>query len=241
MAQLTQALELKGRMLSATRIRVLKADTQAIAKDLAMLAEKMPHAIKGMAAIIEADAAFDLGLFLKQLKAYGIQPLGVCGPELADLAAKLNLPVLPKDSGKTATATAEAAPVASAAPVAEPAAPQRPLLAPAMKPARIVTEPVRSGQQIYADGSDLIVLSSVSAGAEVIADGCIHIYGHLRGRALAGALGNASARIFARKFEAELVAVGGVFGLTEQIKSAAQGSAAQVLLHDGRLVIEALA
>ncbi len=229
MAQLTTALELKGRMLSATRIRVVKADTQAIAKDLAVLAEKMPNAIKGMAAIIEADAAFDLGLFIKQLKAYGIQPLGVSGPELAELAAKLGLPVLPKDSGKGPAAEASEPAARATAPVQT-----------MHKPARIITEPVRSGQQIYADGADLIVLSAVSAGAEVIADGCIHIYGPLRGRALAGALGNTGARIFAKKFEAELVAVGGVFALTEQLKSVARGAAAQVLLHQGQLVIEAL-
>lgn len=237
MAQLTQALELKGRMLSATRIRVVQADTQAIAKDLATLAEKMPHTIKGMAAVIEAEAAFDLGLFVKQLKAYGIQTLGVCGPELAPAAGKLGLAVLPRESGRAA-ATPE--PVAAAAPAAAAPAPAAPAAA-AHKPTRIVTEPVRSGQQIYADGSDLIVLSAVSAGAEVIADGCIHIYGPLRGRALAGALGNKDARIFARKFEAELVAVGGIFALTEQIKSVAAGASAQVLLREGKLVIEALA
>lgn len=235
MAQLTQALELKGRMLSTTRIKVVKADTQAIARDLATLAEKMPHTLKGMAALIEADAAFDLALFVKQLKAYGIQPLGVCSPELAELAAKLGLPLLPKDSGKGG-AVIEIPPAAPAPPPA-PVAPPPPL----HKPARVVTDPVRSGQQIYADGSDLIVLGAVSPGAEVIADGCIHVYGPLRGRALAGAVGNTAARIFASRFEAELVAVGGVYSLTEQIQSAARGVAAQVRLSDGRLVIEALA
>jgi septum site-determining protein MinC len=238
MAQLTQALELKGRMLSTTRIRVLKADTQAIARDLALLAEKMPNTIKGMAAILEAEAdtPVDLGLLVKQLKAYGIQAIGVAGPELESLAQKLGLPVLPRENPKAAAAV-EVEPLAAAAPAASPAPAAAP---PLHKPARIHLEPVRSGQQIYADGSDLIILNAVSAGAEVIADGCIHIYGSLRGRALAGALGNAQARIFASRFEAELVAVGRVYSLTEQIKSVPAGTGAQVRLHEGRLLIEAL-
>lgn len=240
MAQLTQALELKGRMLSTTRIRVVKADTQAIARDLALLAEKMPNTIKGMAAIIEADAdaPVDLSLLVKQLKAYGIQTIGVAGAELETLAHKLGLPVLPRENAKAAAAVAaEPAAAPQAAAVPPPPAPAAPLL---HKPARIHLDPVRSGQQIYADGSDLIVLNAVSPGAEVIADGCIHIYGPLRGRALAGATGNGMARIFASRFEAELVAVGGVYALTEQLKSVSAGAAAQVRLVDGRLMIEPL-
>ncbi len=240
MAQLTQALELKGRMLSTTRIRVVKADTQAIARDLALLAEKMPNTIKGMAAIIEADAdaPVDLSLLVKQLKAYGIQTIGVAGAELEAFAQKLGLPVLPRENAKAAAAVAaEPAAAPQAAAVPPPPAPAAPLL---HKPARIHLDPVRSGQQIYADGSDLIVLNAVSPGAEVIADGCIHIYGPLRGRALAGATGNGMARIFASRFEAELVAVGGVYALTEQLKSVSAGAAAQVRLVDGRLMIEPL-
>jgi septum site-determining protein MinC len=109
------------------------------------------------------------------------------------------------------------------------------------RPTKIITEPVRSGQQIYAEGSDLVVLSTISTGAEVIADGCIHAYGALRGRALAGASGETTARIFARRFEAELVAVAGLYALADQLKGVATGNAAQVLLQQGKLVIEALA
>lgn len=229
MAPASPALELKGRMLAATRIRVLKADAQAMAAELAALAERAPQAIKGMAAIIETDVAFDLSLFVKQLRAYGIQPIGVSTPELAEQASKLGLALLPKESPRAASAEPITAPVPAAPPPA-----------PARKPARVVIEPVRSGQQIYAEGSDLIVLNQVSPGAEVIADGCIHIYGALRGRALAGAVGDRSARIFAQKFEAELVAVGGLYALTEQIKGVAKGTPAQAMLRDGQLVIEAL-
>ena len=99
---------------------------------------------------------------------------------------------------------------------------------------------VRSGQQIYADNRDLTVLTAVGAGAEVIADGSIHIYGALRGRALAGANGNTAARIYCREFNAELVAVAGTYKVLEDIPQALRGKAVQVWLEDGQLHIAAL-
>jgi septum site-determining protein MinC len=78
-------------------------------------------------------------------------------------------------------------------------------------PTMVIDRPLRSGQQIYARGGDLVVLAAVNAGAEVIADGSIHIYAPLRGRALAGASGDAGARIFTTRFEAELVSIAGVY------------------------------
>ena len=107
------------------------------------------------------------------------------------------------------------------------------------KPAKIISEPVRSGQQIYADGADLIVLNTVSPGAEVIADGCVHIYGALRGRAIAGARGDETARVFCRKMEAELIAIAGIYAVSEQINAGPRGQAAQAWLDRGQLKIEA--
>ena len=92
------------------------------------------------------------------------------------------------------------------------------------EPGLMQTAPVRSGQQVYAENRDLTVLTTVGAGAEVIADGSIHIYGALRGRALAGAQGNEKARIFCREFHAELVAVAGHYKVLEDIP---QGTARQ--------------
>jgi septum site-determining protein MinC len=102
---------------------------------------------------------------------------------------------------------------------------------------KIVTLPVRSGTQIYARGGDLIVLNAVSAGAEVIADGHVHIYGPLRGRAIAGASGDADARIFADKLEAELLCVAGHYLVSEAIAPEFRGQAVQVALVDDRLEI----
>ncbi|ALU91341.1 septum site-determining protein MinC [Herbaspirillum rubrisubalbicans] len=108
-------------------------------------------------------------------------------------------------------AAQEATPAAAPAPA--PQAVQAAATAPAAPAAKtiIVDTPVRAGQRIYARGADLVVLAVVNNGAELIADGCIHVYAPLRGRALAGASGNTEARIFAASLEAELVSIAGVY------------------------------
>lgn len=106
---------------------------------------------------------------------------------------------------------------------------------------RVVTKPIRSGQRVYAEGGDLLVLSSVSVGAEIIADGHIHVYGPLRGRALAGVSGNTDARIFCTHLESELVSVAGYYKLSEQLKTApCWKERAHVFLDDKNLRIEPL-
>jgi septum site-determining protein MinC len=109
--------------------------------------------------------------------------------------------------------------------------------APARSTTRIVTEPVRSGTQIYARGGDLIVTASVSPGAEVMADGNIHVYGRLSGRALAGATGDTAARIFCSRLEAELVSIAGRYLVSEQLPVEYQGGPAQIALVDEALTI----
>ena len=99
-------------------------------------------------------------------------------------------------------------PVIEAAPQPEPA----PLLA-----SKVHVGPVRSGQQLYAAGTSLVVLGSVSPGAEVIADDSIHVYGALRGRAIAGAKGNARARIYCQQLQAELLSIAGTFQLSDAL------------------------
>jgi septum site-determining protein MinC len=103
------------------------------------------------------------------------------------------------------------------------------------------TTPVRSGQQVYAQNRDLTVCATVGAGAEVIADGSIHIYGALRGRALAGAAGDAGARIFCREFDAELVAIAGTYKVLEEVPAKLVGKPVQIWLQDDKLRIEEMA
>ncbi len=111
-----------------------------------------------------------------------------------------------------------------------------PAPAPATK-SRLVTQPVRSGTQIYARGADLVVTAAVSPGAEIMADGNIHVYGALRGRALAGARGDVEARIFCSRFEAELVSIAGRYLVSEQLPAAERGLPVQIALVDDRLTI----
>jgi septum site-determining protein MinC len=103
-----------------------------------------------------------------------------------------------------------------------------------------VQQAVRSGQVVYAAGGDLVVLAPVSSGAELIADGHIHVYAALRGRALAGASDNPNASIFCMSLEAELVSIAGHHLMSEQIPDAHRGKPARVRLHDGQIVVSGL-
>lgn len=104
----------------------------------------------------------------------------------------------------------------------------------------IVTEPVRSGQRIYADRGDLVVMAPVSSGAELIAHGNIHVYGPLRGRALAGVNGDKTARIFCQSLEAELVAIAGLYRTSDDMPADLRNKRAQAFLQDDTLKIEPL-
>lgn len=219
------ALEIKSRLLSVTRMRVLRPDIEAIEAQLATLARQMPQAVQGMPVVLEADSAENLGGLIGVLKGVGMQPLGVTDGALNEAARSWGLAVLPPEG-------ASRAPRAAAAPAATAPA--------ARKPTRLLTEPVRGGQQVYAAETDLIALNMVAAGAEVIADGCVHVYGALRGRAMAGAQGDVGARIFCRRFEPELVAVAGVYAVAEQLHGNLHGKPVQVFLQDGKLKIERL-
>lgn len=109
------------------------------------------------------------------------------------------------------------------------------------RPTQVITKPVRSGTRIYAKGGDLVVLAAVNAGGECIADGNIHIYGPLRGRALAGAKGNNTARIFCESLEAELISIAGHYRVNENIKApSTKHPMIQIYLRDDKLIMEGI-
>ena len=105
---------------------------------------------------------------------------------------------------------------------------------------KLVTRPVRSGQQLYARDTDLIIMAHVGPGAEIVADNNIHVYGPLRGRALCGVTGNTESRIFCQSLEAELVSVAGNYKLLEEIPEELFGKPAQIWFQEGRLNIDPL-
>ena len=104
----------------------------------------------------------------------------------------------------------------------------------------VINEPVRSGQSIMFPEGDVTVIGSVASGAEIIAGGSVHIYGALRGRAMAGSLGNVSARIFCRKLEAELLAIDGVYKVAEDIDEKLRGQPVQLWLENDTIKAEKL-
>lgn len=210
-------------MASLTRLRLLDPDPAKVRAHLEDIARRMPDAVRGMPVVVEADFVPDLPGLCASLRAIGMQPVAVAEGLLAESGRAAGLAVLPDEAKTRNNKPGAAAPDAKAA----------------RKPARIVESPVRSGQQIYAEGSDLVVTSAVSPGAEVIADGCVHSYGLLRGRVIAGARGDETARVFCRKFEAELVAVAGVYAVAEQMQGV-RGKSVQAFLQDGKLKIEAM-
>ncbi|HEY1231312.1 MAG TPA: septum site-determining protein MinC, partial [Ramlibacter sp.] len=139
-------------------------------------------------------------------------------------------------------------------PVAPPARPPAPAEAPSPAPqivrevpvpasgTLVIDRPLRSGQQVYARGGDVIVLDVVSFGAEVIADGHVHVYAPLRGKAIAGARGNTEARIFSTCMEAQLVAIAGIYRTSEvALPAEVQGKPAQIWLDEQKLLIEPIA
>ncbi len=244
----TKALEFKGRMLSVSRLRVLAHDPLTVEEQIRDFAKSMPPAMQGMPVVIEAEQALELGGILSALRAAGLQPLGVSDGPLNESARNWGLAVLPPEgrgarpASARAEAPAEPAPAPAAPPPPAPApAPAAVAPAPAQRaPTRIVTDPVRSGQQIYAAGADLVAMNLVGAGAEVVADGCVHVYGAARGRVIAGASGDTQARIFCRRFEAELVAIAGVYAVADQMQGDLRGKPVQAWLVDGKLKIERL-
>ncbi len=144
-------------------------------------------------------------------------------PELAEQQSAEEPETSTTESGKTAAP--------SESPTTNEAKPQT---------SRIIYQPVRSGQQIYAQNGDLIVLAQVSAGAEILADGNIHVYGPLRGRALAGVRGNTEARIFCQSLEAELVSIAGQYKISEDLQNGNWKKPAQIHLSDEKLTVKPL-
>ncbi|MET0207813.1 MAG: septum site-determining protein MinC [Burkholderiaceae bacterium] len=188
----------------------------------------------------------ELAAVLPLLRRHRLQPVGVVGGNAAERAqaAELGLAEAP-DPGQPARAEPRVETVVREVvkEVIKEVIVERPAEAPAAAESRTVyvDRPLRSGQQVYAKGADLVILAAVNHGAEVIADGNIHVYAALRGKAIAGARGNTQARIFATVLEAELIAIAGIYRTTENpLPDNVRGKAAQVRLEGEKLIMEPL-
>lgn len=181
----------------------------------------------------------ELREIVRQLCARNVRLMGIEGARPSLLGSDLP----PAMSGGRAASDFEepvAAPVkeAEAAEAIVAAAPPPPVQA---TPSIVVTQPVRSGQALFFPEGDVTVVGSVASGAEIVAGGSIHIYGTLRGRAMAGTMGNASARIFCRKLEAELVSIDGYYKTAEDLEPGLRGKAVQFWLEGETFKVGSLA
>ena len=256
-ADYEQAGELKIGQVGIANLRIRTLDVARLHDEMRDRVQRAPNLFRRAAVVVDFGGLAQMPdlktarALIAGLRDAGVLPVALAygTAETERLAEQLDLPLLAKFRAQYERAedagTAEPAPAAAprrAAPAAQAAPAPAPAPAPAAGgPGLIQTAPVRSGQQIYADNRDLTVLTSVGAGAEVIADGSVHIYGPLRGRALAGAQGNEKARIFCREFHAELVAIAGHYKVLEDIPKDLRGKAVQAWLEDGQLKLAALA
>jgi septum site-determining protein MinC len=215
------------------QVRIRTTDPGAILGELTGRVTAAPHFFRRTAVCLDLSAlekmpeVAEIRAVIEAVRRVGMLSVGLAGDsvELEAVSSALNLPIL--SSFRTPTRPA---------PVLEPAQPAPSTPEPAPAPAEssfstlIHNQPVRSGQRIYARNRDLIVTTGVAAGAEVMADGCLHIYGSLRGRAMAGARGEAAARMFCQEFDAELVSIAGVFRVFETIPAELAGKPVQAWL-----------
>jgi len=241
---------LKGGMLTMTVIELLRQEPDRFARQLAEKVGQAPNFFKDTPVVIsldKLDSELDnttLSHLLRICREYGMQPMALRGAEsFRRLAQQAGLVLMlpgrgrekPTDLDPRAVQPQPAAP----APVQTPATAEKPVVA---EPAsnKVITQPIRSGQQVYARGGDLVVLAPVSPGSELLADGNIHVYGPLRGRALAGVRGNAEARIFCQSLEAELVSIAGHYKVAEDLRRHLWKEAAQISLEGDSLKIAPL-
>ncbi|WP_411036311.1 septum site-determining protein MinC [Shinella sp. BYT-45] len=168
---------------------------------------------------------------VEQLGARNVRVMGIEGARASLLGP--DMPPAMSDgrpAGDIEAPAGEPAEAAETAGPAESAVASEPAAAAKAAPSMIVTRPVRSGQSIFFPKGDVTIIGSVASGAEIVAGGSIHVYGPLRGRAMAGTMGNASARIFCRKLEAELIAIDGFYKTADDMEPDLRGKPVQAWL-----------
>lgn len=219
------AFELKGSLFTLTVLHLLHTDTDLFTAQLQRHAQRTPNLFKNMPLVIDLQKItdptheIDFSMLQHQLRQHGLIPVGIRhGNEMLNDAAKVaGLAILSNQPSKAKLDTNKAI----------------------FPQTLLVTKPVRSGQQIYAKEANLVVLAPVNHGAELLADGYIHAYDDLRGRALAGVTGDKTARIFCHRLEAELISIAGHYLLNESLPNI-KAPMVQVYLEDEKLCFEGL-
>lgn len=235
-------MQLKATQFMLPLLQLSDNNVDAIADFVGEKIAQAPALLKGAPVVVDLEAlpphnrAVDFASVVGVLRAHGMIPIGIRGADEnnRDMAAAMDLAVMP---GATAQRRRPATKAATKS--------ETPAKGPAnggneAQPTMMVDRPVRSGQRIYARGTDLIVRATVGAGSELLADGNIHVYGALRGRAMAGVGGDKTARVFCLGLDAELVSIAGVYRVNEDLDEQWRGQAVEIQLDKQRLVFTAL-
>ncbi|SEM87176.1 septum site-determining protein MinC [Luteibacter sp. UNCMF331Sha3.1] len=251
---LEAACDLRFGQVGIACVRLRRVDAAALVEELERRVRSAPQMFARAAVVLDLshlpklpdDGMVDA--LLEAIRSAGMLPVGLAygTSETEALAERMGLPLIAKFRAQYEPGQGDAAPAAPAI-AREPAARAAAVVSDAgddlggtITAQRHGDGTVRSGQQVYARERDLVVSATVANGAEVIADGSIHIYGTLRGRAMAGAQGDESARIFCSDFRAELVAIAGHYRVFEDMPKDLEGQAVQCWLENGKLMIARL-
>ncbi|MEE4377248.1 MAG: septum site-determining protein MinC [Candidatus Competibacteraceae bacterium] len=228
LAEDSSPFELKGSLFTLTVMHLRRTDWDAVAYHLAQKVRQAPGFFNNIPVVVDLqalspDATVDFGELWNLLRRQGMVPVGVRNgaSQLQTAAVRAGFAVLPENRALTPKPNDQA--VSAVA-----------------KHNKIIHQPIRSGQQVYAPDGDLILLGPISVGAEVLADGNIHVYGTLRGRALAGVKGDIEARIFCTNLEAELVSIAGRYRTIEELEPENRDTPVQLYLSEDRLIISPL-
>lgn len=225
--------EIKSANLPLVALMLKSADLALLERELQERFGEIPEFFDDDPMVIDLGAVgeeqLDFARVIALLKKYRVVPVAVKAGTEQQMAAAL----------EAGLAAAQDAALSQGERQEQPAPPVVPAPPPAC--ALVIDKPLRSGQQVYARGRDVVVLAMVNPGAEVIADGHVHVYAPLRGKAIAGARGDADARILTLCLEPELVSIAGVYRTSEHpLPTELRGKPAQIRLQGEKLVMEPL-
>jgi len=236
----TPAFRFKGGLFTLTTLQVFTNDLKELKTQLVEQVQQAPNFFKDAPVIIDlrpiniAKKDINLISLKKTLQSCQLMPIAIKNANEEQQAAAKNAEIASLSvQSKSEELTPEPDLIKSESYTEEPSTPQA-------YQSKLITTPIRSGQQVYAPHGDLVILAPVGHGAEILASGHIHVYGPLRGRALAGVNGNTEARIFCQSLEAELVSIAGHYMASEDIENIAWKVPAEISAKEEHLHIRPL-
>jgi septum site-determining protein MinC len=230
--------EIKSANLPLVALLLKSSDLALLARELQGRFGDIPEFFDNDPLVVDlstlGEAEVDFRALVALLRPYKVWPVAVKGGSEAQMAAAAQVGLAPATDALTPALSPRES-------QKQPKKAEPPPVAPLPATALVIDKPLRSGQQVYARGRDVVVMAMVNPGAEVVADGHVHVYAPLRGKAIAGARGDGNARILTLSLEPELVSIAGVYRTSEHpLPDSLRGKPAQVRLQGDRLVMEPL-